>query len=77
MLVGVKDDAEIHPVHCCVSIGDVYPAPKILRRFCQMSFLHGIQRAFQPSDDLRLCGDTLLHTFFKSVGIFGPVTLSR
>ena len=47
MLVGVDEDAEIHPVHCRLSIGDVHFTVKILWRFGQMSLLHGVQRALQ------------------------------
>jgi hypothetical protein len=77
VLVGVNDDAEIHTVDGGVAVGDVDPALKILGvAEAWASFTASRERLSQ------LITSALEVTLFSissltSVGIFGPVTLSR
>ena len=77
MLVGVNDDAEIHPVHCRVSISDVHLALKVLGVSAKWASFTASRERFSQAMTSAFAVTLFSMPSFKSVGIFGPVTLSR
>jgi hypothetical protein len=71
VLVGVDDDAEIHPVDGGVAIPDMDFAGEVIGGLLQMRLLDGFKRALEPADYVGFGSDGLLGILFQVVGHFG------
>jgi len=65
VFVGVNDNAEIHAVYSGIAVGDMNFALEISGLDGEMCLLYSFERAFEPVNDIGLCCDRFVKTFFQ------------